>query len=112
MKARQSLRYRAVPIISVLLCMLIFVLAAPGRVQADSTFNVSATFADNNSTPLTGTLTINTATGAVDGFHFDIPTMTTGSTTLAGALFTPATATSKYHRRHWSLIPEAYYSKK
>ena len=73
--------------------LVVLILVAPGMIRADSTFNVSATFADNSSTPLTGTLTINTATGAVDGFHFDIPTMTIGSTTLAGALFTPSTAT-------------------
>jgi hypothetical protein len=97
MNARESLRHHAVPTISaLLLSMLILMLAAPRRVRADSTFNVSATFADNSSTALTGTLTINTATGAVDGFNFDIPTMTIGSTTLAGALFTPSTATESY----------------
>jgi hypothetical protein len=64
--------------------------------QADTVFDVSGTFDDNNSTPLTGTITLNAVTGAIDGFDFDIPTMTIGSTTLAGALFTPATATESF----------------
>jgi len=73
-------------------CWLLSVRSA----RADTIFSVSGTFADNNSTPLTGTITINSATGAIDGFDFDIPTMTTGTTTLAGALFTPATATESF----------------
>jgi hypothetical protein len=64
--------------------------------QADTIFDVSGTFADDNSTPLTGTITLNTATGAIDGFDFNIPTMINGSTTLPGALFTPATATHSF----------------
>lgn len=71
----------------------------------DTIFNVSGTFGDNNSTPLTGTLTINTATGSIDGFSFNVPTMTIscgnpscqdGSATLPGALFTPQTATAGF----------------
>ena len=72
---------------------LMCLLASAHMAQADTIFNVSGTFDDNSSTPLAGTVTVDTATGAVDGFYFDIPTMTTGTTTLAGALFTPATAT-------------------
>jgi hypothetical protein len=63
--------------------------------RADTTFDVSGTFADNDSTPLTGTITLNSS-GAIDGFFFDIPTMNSGPTTLAGALFTPATATPSF----------------
>jgi hypothetical protein len=40
--------------------------------SSDTTFNVSATFADNSSTPLIGTVTINISTGVIDGFNFDI----------------------------------------
>jgi hypothetical protein len=83
-------------IAAMLLAVALFMLVVPSRAQAQTTFDVSATFADNNSTPLTGTVTINTATGAVDGFDFDIPTMTIGSTTLGGALFTPSTANESY----------------
>jgi hypothetical protein len=64
--------------------------------QADTLFAVSGTFADNNSTALTGTITLSAATGNINGFSFNIPTMTTGSTTLPGALFTPATATPSF----------------
>lgn len=81
---------------AILLGVALFTVMTAGNVRADSTFNVSAIFTDNNSTPLTGTLTINTSTGAIDGFYFDIPSMTIGSTTLAGALFTPVTATEDY----------------
>jgi hypothetical protein len=72
-------------------CWLTQVLPA----RADTTFDVSAIFADNDSTPLRGTVTVK-PTGGIDGFFFDIPTMTNGSTTLAGALFTPATATPSF----------------
>jgi hypothetical protein len=71
-------------------------LTANRPAQADTIFDVSGTFADDNSTALTGTITLNTATGAIDGFDFNIPTMINGSTTLAGALFTPATATASF----------------
>ncbi len=92
-------------IAAMLLAMAIFVLAAPGRTRAQELFDVSATFGDNSSTPLTGTLTINTATGVVDGFYFNIPTMTIGSTTLEGALFTPTTANEGYFiNSDWSYI--------
>lgn len=64
--------------------------------QAGVIFNVSAIFADNNSTPLRGTVSVDAGTGAIDGFNFNIPTMTTGSTTLPGALFTPQTATPSF----------------
>ena len=139
-KTGQFLRHRAFRSISVMLLDVgLFMLVAPRNARADSIFNVSGTFTDNSSTSLTGTLTINTITGAVDGFDFNIPTMTVGSTTLAGALFTPSTATvvffahaggseidfqlfgappqgetlfSKYHRARWSLMREAHYSKK
>jgi hypothetical protein len=83
-------------IATMLLGVALVMLVVPGRAEAQTTFDVSATFADINSTPLTGTLTINTATGAVDGFDFNIPTMTIGSTTLDGALFTPLTANKSY----------------
>jgi hypothetical protein len=95
MKTSQFLKRRTFPTITAMLLGIgLFALMAPGRAQADSIFDVSATFSDNSSTPLIGTLTINTATGAIDGFDFNIPTMTIGSTTLAGALFTPSTATA------------------
>jgi hypothetical protein len=71
-------------------------LTAVHPAQADTILDVSGTFDDNNSTPLTGTITLDEATGAIDGFDFDIPTMTIGSSTLAGALFTPATATVSF----------------
>ncbi len=77
-----------------ILGLAMFCLLTPVRpAQADTIFDVSGTFDDTNSTPLTGTITLNTVTGAIDGFNFDIPAMKNGSTTLAGALFTPATAT-------------------
>ncbi len=56
--------------------------------QAAVNFNGSATFADNNSTPLTGTLAIDTTTGVIDAFDCNIPNVTTGSPTSQGALFT------------------------
>jgi hypothetical protein len=95
MKIGKFLTQRGFPSVSLVVVALL-VLITPLRVQADSSFHVAATFADNNSTALQGTLTINTTTGAVDGFYFDIPIMTIGSTTLAGALFTPSTATESY----------------
>src|SRR5208283_443080 len=107
MEFRRLLRARTFfsSIAAMLLGVALFVLVAPGRVQAQAVFDVSATFGDNSSTPLTGTLTINTATGVVDGFYFNIPTMTIGSTTLAGALFTPATANEGYFiNSDWSYI--------
>lgn len=79
----------------VLACAGLLVTGAEAQ-TSDTTFNVSATFADKNSTPLVGTVTINTSTGAIDGFAFNIPTMTIGSTTLPGAVFTPQTATAGF----------------
>lgn len=63
---------------------------------AQTTFVVSGTFSDNSSTPFTGIVNINTQTGAIVGFNFNIPTMTLGATTLPGANFTPSTATANF----------------
>lgn len=71
-----------------IVCCLL--LARPA--EAANIFNVSATFADNNSTPLTGTIAIDSITDDIIDFSFNIPAMTNGTTNLAGALFTPATA--------------------
>lgn len=81
---------------AMLLGMALFMIVVPSTAQAQVTFDVSATFADNNSIPLAGTVTINTTTGTVGGFYFNIPMMTIGSTTLAGALFTPSTANASF----------------
>ena len=99
MKTSRFLNRRAFPTISAMLLGIgLFTLMAPDGVQAGSTstFNVSATFADNASTRLTGTVTINTATGAVDGFNFDIPTMTVGATVMPGLNLTPLTANGSF----------------
>jgi hypothetical protein len=89
----QCLALRTLSIQALVMCCWL----TPVRLaQADTIFDVSGTFADNNSTPLRGTVTVSTATGGIEGFFFDIPTMTNGSTTLPGALFTPATATSSF----------------
>ena len=97
MKTSQFLKCRISPTIpAILLGIGLFALNVPCRAQADTTFAVSATFSDNSSTPLVGILIINTATGAIDGFNFSIPTMTIGSTTLPGAQFTPSTANAFY----------------
>jgi hypothetical protein len=81
----------SVTIAAIALCCSASVRAA----QADTIFDVSGIFDDNNSTPLLGTFTLS-STNALDGFDFNIPTMINGSTTLAGALFTPATATASF----------------
>jgi hypothetical protein len=83
-----------VSMIAALLLAFFFAISAQPA-QADTIFNVSATFADNNSTPVTGTVTINTATWVVDGFNFNIPTMTVGTSTVQGLIFTPLTATGE-----------------
>ncbi len=70
-------------------------LAVDRPVLADTVFDVSGTFDDNNSTPLAGTITLGSNDQLVD-FFFNIPTMTNGSTTLAGALFTPSTASPSF----------------
>ena len=83
------------PALAVVLLALLFVTGVQAAL-ADTLFKVSATFSDNNSTPFTGTVEINTQTGAIDQFYFNIPTMNLGTTTLAGALFTPDTATPDF----------------
>lgn len=81
--------------LGVLACACFLVTGVEAQ-SADTIFHVSATFADNNSTLLTGTVTINTATGAIDGFNFVIPSMTVGTTVVPGLNLTPSTATASF----------------
>jgi hypothetical protein len=83
----------SVPSLSIAAIVLCSVSVRPAH--ADTVFDVSGTFDDNNSTPLVGTITLGPA-NTLDGFFFDIPSMTIGSTALAGALFTPSTATASF----------------
>jgi hypothetical protein len=84
MKARQFLKRRPFPTISaILLGMGLFMLVAPGRVQADSTatYNFSATLLQKIGNSLvTGQFTLDKTNGTVTSFDFVTPVEDISST--------------------------------